>query len=517
MVVEQKTGIHVLEAVWRLFCESFSVLVLIKSQGVFYSMSKGVRMKTLRISLFFAAIAILGQQEPVVNETMTINLIELDVKVHNINGTYLSQLTVEDFKVYENGDLQEITHFEEVDLMRLPEEELEDYRSKIMILLDFQNTSFKDMRKVFDQLHAFFDTEYDGTSMIGLAINSGGIAEVLPFTTRVESIKRAIKTSEELFHKALYKDNFSKKMTADAYLYSNPVGVQGVPYNHFSSTYFTNQIEVLGQFLHYVGTYTGKKNIILITGPWGRGEQRGEEGSRNDDSVLSVRDIQTSCMFNKTSINVISLDTPDLSISKRGIRNRDVSIFDRTVELASMSSGSFKKPVNALIKSALSRTIDQIGRYYRIRYYSTIKKNKYRRVKVAVKGLNRIATSYSGYFPAVKKLDNLETNAELNLSELRNLTLKVRTDWMTWKRAGWKKINCSYAIGHRVYGLDGKLVAERVSPGGVHSKKNVFPVLHQDFNLSLREGTVPLRVQTVVTDLISGKQMVMNTFNSAVK
>jgi len=475
-------------------------------------------MKTFIIlTILFSTWGFAQQRPVVINEEMTVNLVELDVKVQNLNGKYLSDINLDDFKVYENGDLQKISHFEEVDLMRLPEDEIEEYRSKIMILMDFQNSDYADMRKVFPELRKFFNTEYDGKSMIGMAINSGGIVEVLPFTTNINEINSAIDTSERLFKKALYKGNFFNRLVGEDTSFSNSIGMEsGGISRHYSNTYYRNQIQILGQFLNYVSIYTGKKNIIMISGPWGHGDMTGEEGTVNKDAILSVRDIQTSCLFNKTSINVISLSRPDANITSRNYSRRDASIFDRTVEFASMSSGSFKKPANALISSSLNHTVDQIGRFYRIRYYSSIKKNKYRKIKVQVKGFNRIASTLSGYYPNTRQVERLKTEDTMNLNEEKSLTLHVQTDWMEWRRVNRKKIACNYAIAYRVYGVNGNLVAERVSVGEVESKKKVYPVLQQTFNLDLDEGTVPLKVQAFITDLTSGKQVMINMNNSAI-
>jgi len=479
-------------------------------------------MKQIFIALSLGFLSVFAQQEPVINEHMTVNLVELDVKVQTLSGKYVSGLKQEEFKVYENGDLQDISHFEEVDLMRLPDEELEEYQSKVMILLDFQNSAHQDMRKIFDQLNKYFDTQYDGKSMIGIAINSGGIAEVLPFTNKVDRIKNALDVSKKLFGKALYKDNFFDRTVSSSmggYFTANPnPNFRNIYRNeldqHQLDAYFRNQVEILGQFLNYVGTFTGKKSLIMISGPWGQGTITDNEGSVNDDSILSIRDIQTNCLFNKITINVISLDHSQADIDRHKIRRRRIGVFDRTVELASMSSGIFMKPANSMIFKSFGETVDTVGRYYRIRYYSQAKKDKYRKIKTKVKGFNRIVITQSGYFPGVKKVSNLKVQSDVNLTTQKNLQLQFKTDWMEWQKINRKEIGTNYAIGYRVYGDTGSLVAEHVKAGALVSKKGVFPTIKQNIELALEQNQNPVKVQIIVTDLTSGKKLLIDTLNT---
>jgi len=473
-------------------------------------------MKSILSIILLTTISAVAQT-PEVHEEMTVNLVELDVKVQTIGGKYISGLPQFEFQVLENGDPQEITHFEEVDLMQLPEEEVEDYTSKVMILLDFQNSAHQDMRKVFKDLRDYFDTTYDGKSMIGLAVNSGGIAEILPFTRDVKSILNSIDTAENLFSKALYKDSFFQNMIVTGLGGDPAVGLpRGHIERHQLEVYFRNQIMILGQFLNYIGVHSGKKSVILVSGPWGRGEPTDGEGNVNDDAVLSVRDIQTSCLFNKISINVISLNHPDANISRARMQRRNVSVFDRTVELASMSSGSYKKPANSLIYRSFADTVDRVGRFYRIRYYSNIQKNKYRRIKVKVKGLNRIVNTLSGYYPGAKQVSNVKVDSEVNMTDNKNLQLQLKTDWMEWGRKNRKEISSNYAIGYRVYGDQGTLVAEHVAAGEVSSPKGVFPILKQNIQLDLQPEITPVRIETIITDLMTGKRVEINTLNSEI-
>ncbi len=50
----------------------------------------------------------------------------------------------------------------------------------------------------------------------------------------------------------------------------------------------------------------------------------------------------------------------------------------------------------------------------------------------------------------------------------------------------------------------------------IESKKGKYPALQQNFDLVLEEGTIPLRVQTIVTDLTSGRQVKINMLNSKI-
>jgi len=428
-------------------------------------------------------------QDYQVQEELRVNLIELDVKVLDWRGRYVPGLTIDDFEVREQGKLQTIDKMEEIQLDRLPVSELEDYKSRIMILLDYQNSRFRTIRYAFDELREFAKYHYDSFSEVGLAINVGGIAMICDFTSDPEEFLKAVDTAQKNYRFTSFRPS---------------------PTRHFE-----NQIEVLGQFVHYLGAYSGKKNLVLVSERWAAPGLEGET-SINNDNVTTVRDIQTVCMNQKISINVVSLLHPSDYLP--GVDNIGPGSFtgvnsplDWTSNLATATSGYFFRANIQSIRKMVDRAIDLNEQYYRIRYYSNYNGRKYRRVKVKVKGLNTFAYTFNGYYPESKEVSQQDARADLNVISSKAVDLKMGTEWMRYERSGWRKRTARYVLSHRLYDTKGELVIEKVLAGEVLSrkKKGEYPKepLIRRFSFDLSPRTRPGRLETEVTDLVTGKKV----------
>lgn len=454
------------------------------------------------IRLLFAPLFLLSSLFPLiaqdypVQEELRVNLIELDVKVLDWRGNYVSGLKPSDFEVREAGVVQSIDKLEEVQLDRLPEEELEDYKSRVMILLDFQNSRFRSIRYAFDELREFVKYNYDSFSEVGLAINVGAIAMISDFTSDPEEFMKAIDTAEKNYR-------FTNYRTSDI-------------------RHFENQVEILGQFVRYIGAYSGKKNLILVSEPWATRDPLGRafsgldgESSVDSEKVTSLKDIQTVCMNQKISINVLRLTHPSEylpSIERlgpsRSFRNNAI---DWSANLATATSGYlFRANVNN-IRKMVDRAIDLNEQYYRIRYYSTYNGKKYRKVKVKVKGRNTFAYTFNGYFPGKKEISQQDAQADLNVISSKAVDLRMGTNWMRFERAGWRKKAARYVMSHRLYDTQGELVVEKVLTGEVLSRKEngrypKDPIMKR-FSFDLRPNTRPGRLETEVTDLTTGRKV----------
>ncbi len=485
-------------------------------------------LSTLLIAI--TAVFSFSQQDDVVSEEMRVNLVELEVKVTDLNARVVSGLGPEDFVVKENGKRQEIDSFEEIDLGNLPAEEAQEYRSRIMVLLDMRNTSFPIMKRVFPQLREFVQTSYDGKTELGLAVNTGGIVEMLGFTNDQDAIFDAIDQAEAFYKKNKFRSYRLQENLPytgyypgyyDAYtprLGANPTDA----YRSRLRNYYRSEMDVLGQFVRYLGAFSGKKNLLLVSERWFLPAGVDTEGSVDREGVISLRDIQTVCMYNKISINVISLTRGStrqgLPISyedyyvgnygnPRNLAQRGRFLIDESASLAAATSGFLFQASTQQVSRFVKRAIDKNQRYYRIRYYSQLDNDRFRSVKVNAKGFNRIAYNLDGYFPKDNEVGKLRAKASLTAVTAQEYDLKMNANWMQWQWAGWGKRRANYVIAHRAYDDEGQIMAEQVTAGqALKLKKRMF-TLERRLRLPLPRGARPARVEVIVTDLTSGKQV----------
>jgi hypothetical protein len=269
--------------------------------------------------------------------------------------------------------------------------------------------------------------------------------------------------------------------------------------------------------------FGGEKQLLMFTGRWGNFGERANETSEGNDQVFSIRDIQSTSLFHSISINVINLGGSEYygrrvinASSAGGGVNRSLGgQMDRTQEFAAMTGGSHFQPSNSIINAALDATIDRLERYYRLRYYSSIDDAKFRRVKVKVKGLNRIGSVHSGYYPKGILEVQPAVQQEMDLDANRSMNLQLQTDWLVWSGYGWKKDIAYYGIGFRVYGEDGSLLAENAFPGSLIKEGEAHPHLSQNILLNIAPDQRIGRVETTITDLSNAKRVFIQTLNSA--
>ena len=461
-----------------------------------------------------------AHDENAVTEEMKVNLVELEVRAHTLGGKSLYGLNATDFVVKENGRVQAIDSFEEVDLNALNAAERDARRKRTMILLDFKNTQYEVMRTSFDHLRNYV-TMYDhGNSDFGLAVNADGIIEFLPFTANREHFLEAVDLAESYYRKSRYKSYTSIRQGRYFGHAYGPFGVPGFgpsgqyrSSHHLTQDYYRRELEILGQFVNYLGVWSGEKNLVLVSNPWDQHLSDDNEGASNNPEVLSMKDIQTTALYNKVTVNVISLDRHVDMTSARYVVRQAPRVLDRTAEVASSTAGSFYHANRAGLAKVLEQTVDELTHYYRIRYYSNQGGDRYRRIQVVAKGANRVATHFSGYYPQGTGIVPASVNGSAEMVQ-GQWTLSTGTDWMAWTHSGWKKKRANYAISHRVYDASGELLAERGRSGELKVRKRKgsydYPQLLQEVRFEMGEGHEPARIETTVVDLTSGERLVLS-------
>lgn len=484
------------------------------------------RLTSILTLLFgFSLMGLAQEAQPTVDEEMRVNLVELEVKVKDLAGRFVSDLNKEDFTIREDGEEQTITDFKEVELFRLPEEEIQDYRSRVMILLDFRNTQYNRMAQVFDELNNFVDLYYTDNTELGLAVNADGIVEIQPFTRDREQIRAAIDAAE-----AFHKSNKERAWSINDFPVVNGFAVNGMThflprpidgitdftYTENADNYYRTQIDVLGQFVRYTGAYKGKKNIVMVTDSWLQPTSADiVEGDTNKDSITSLRDIQTTAMKEKVAVNVISIqgkrDLATPSVTQPRVAG--IEAVDRTADLATTTSGYFFQGNHNQVDVLMERSLEHAEHYYRIRYYTDSEKDAYRDISVAADGINRIAQSISGYYPQDTAISPKRADALLKNAESRDYSLKMDTEWLRWDWTGVGERKAHIAVAMRAYDANGRLLAESVKPMMLSKAKQSGEYLPAPMNhkFSLKDnGKVePILLETEVTDLSTGQSITL--------
>jgi Ca-activated chloride channel homolog len=123
-------------------------------------------------------------QEKEFTLTAHADLVLLDVSVKETNGAYLSKLTKDNFKIYENGKLQTVTHFSNEDTpitMGLVIDDSRSMRSKRMEV----NTSALSLVDSSNPRDEIFVTHFNDSVRHGLP-------KGVPFTDNPETLRKAL-------------------------------------------------------------------------------------------------------------------------------------------------------------------------------------------------------------------------------------------------------------------------------------------------------------------------------------
>ena len=471
---------------------------------------KVIRLSFLCFSICFYAFS---SSFDTIDEHYQVNMVELQVKVQDLGGNFIPGLKADDIVVKENGTVQEIAQLDEIRLNDLPPAESQDYQSRLMILLDFKNTKYVDMRRVFPQLKDFVLTLHNKKTQLGLAVNEDGIIEFSGFTTDTEQLLQAIEKAEQFYHRSPFRNHTSVGLPTDA---------GGFPYGFraqkafqvnrdFIDEYYQKELEALAQFVRYLGAHTGKKNLLLISGFWSQNGNFEAEGSRDREGITSLKDIQTVCIKQKTAVSVINVEdrSPFAAHVAHASQVRDSMIFERTMALAASTAGSYYRANARNLAKLIDRSLRDGEHYYRVRYYSQYSGDKFRKISVKAKGLKRLAHTTFGFFPSGRTLDPMEVNGRLKHAASLSYDLFAASDWLNWETFGWFKQRANYAYAQRLFDQQGNLVYEQVQAGELHRRykraKTVSPPIQEHLKIPAVPQGEPAFLEVILTDLSSGK------------
>lgn len=446
-----------------------------------------------------------------VQEQMNVRLVELDVTVTDLVGRSVAGLTGADFVIRESGVVQQIDSIEEINLKGMNAKDAAYVQPRTIVLLDYQNTSYNNLYWVFPQLKQLIQNVDDRVE-IALAANAGGIHMIQGFTNDKDQLLKAVDTSQSFYRRNRGRLVRYAGMTPDELpgRWDPMLPGRMRAQEDFARTYYQNQLEVLGQFVHFLGGYSGKKNIILVSEAWSTDFISDSADSVGGDNTLSLKDIQTAALLNKISIDVVNLNARPPGAERNSYYvGRNPSPFAQQQQLAALTSGFTYTPNNQGIANVMNKIIEDHGHFYRIRYYSNKQTDRFRNVRVTAKGYNRIAYSLGGYYPGGQAHVDARANLEGDARMPKELVME--TDWMVWELSNFVRRKAYYAVAQRAYNANGELIAEEVIAGSL-SKRNLRANKPLQTKLNFKDLDVkPARVEVEVIDLISGKRLKVET------
>jgi len=460
-------------------------------------------MKTFAILIFLASVGLLAQDR-VVEESLRVQMVSLDVRVTTLAGKMVTGLSVEDLTVYENDRPQTIDSFEEVIVEKLAEEDLERFRPRFVLLIDFETTLFRNMRFIFSQLTQWIEARASLDSEIAIAINADGVKMIQEFTTDREVLLEAVQTAREHYRGVRNRWAFINRPGAFS---SNRANGEQV----YLDQHYIRQVEVYQKFVNYLGAYRGTKNVVILSDVWRNNSLQttdyyGYTGNPVGESLLDLKAIQTACLLNKVTLNTVTTRGVGIQIQNEMVDN-GYETFTQPA-LSAMTGGLHYRPNSKAISGVVDRVVDQNEHYYRIRYYSNSDTKGFRRVRVAA-GVGRVAYALGGYHAAGQKTRTSLAGFEARREEDLALEIEMPTDWLTWIGSSiTNTYETNFVVSQRVFDDEGRVLTEKVAAVALKRKgRDSSPRYAERVALEVSPQRVA-RIVTTVIDLVTGERFV---------
>ena len=452
-------------------------------------------------------VPVVAQEPTVVQEQLEVILVELDVRVESPLGNYVSGLQPGDFSIRENGQSMDIDSLDELDLgLGLVADgsdgsgrlEGTGEQTRIMILLDVNNTSYRYMRRLLPQLKEHTADLFDGNTAVGLGLNANGIDLYSGFTARREDFLVALARAERFWEQSSYRNAHDRRFLSE---HPNPVA--------FANHHFTAEARTLEGFVRYLSAFNGRKNLLLVSGPWNSLDEPAWDERIAARIRLELEDVRHNieriCYESGIRINVMNLD--------RRLDDRDR--FDRAQIFTESTGGYYQRFSTENMTAVLDQVSERFQRFYRLRYYAQRKGRDYRKLRVNVKGLGRKAYYAWGYRAGNSRVEPVTVQGTLRALDRNRFELQMASDWLTWRKDGRKKRAAGYFLSMRVFDRENRLQAETVIPGKLQVEKKKggyrYPFLQQEFPVTFPDDIAGPRLEMVMTDTASGRKVILAT------
>jgi len=438
-------------------------------------------MKTIALVILMFCTQISAMND--VQERLQVKLVELHVRVRDNGDKPVYGLGPDAFTVIENGVVQTIEDFAEVDATLPRDETAAPIRPRIILMVDFEWTTILNVKKIIHQLKKLVTDGIDPETEVALAYMDGGIHEYRVFSKDRGLMLQGLDDLHKLFSK---RPNLTQN-EPNREVFQIPGGDRA--YKQYRRQRVSRKLPTLTRFINYLGAYQGNKNIIILS----------DQLPGMSQQMLDLRPFQSACLKNKVMVHVVN--TSPTSANAQADPGQYAA-------WTHMVGGLNYRTLNKGIQLSTNKVVEAAARYYRIRFYSNTEKKGFRKLRVKVSGAGRHV-----YFPRGYRSDTHETRtpdanpmaADVSNSHFR---LELETDWVTWERRNKDRI-AFLALGHRVYDTEGRLLRETVSDLTLTkaSPRERVPLVV----LLARSvaGFEAGRNETVVIDLLSGDRVLL--------
>jgi len=511
-----------------------------------------MRYRVLLIGLSSLSILCLPNaltQQSEISEQIRVKLVEMDVRVTNLMGKPVEGLTSDDFVVRENGKRREVDSFDEIYVEKTPPALRHIYRPRVMLLIDFENTVRANMIRVFPQLAELVERISESESEVGIAINANGVQLIQDFTSDARVLREAVAFTEEVYDQAKGK-----------WAFSDPSIIQGNDADNlgeraYLARHFTRQLRHLNLFVNYLGAYYGSKSVIMVSDAWyeqateiidpslspGLADASGRAQEYNAETIAKegrpemlflqgvddittdaldlkkMREIQSSCLNNKVTVNVVNTGRRGLGHNTRALagRTNDKPGFSQQEELAALTGGFHYRPNNKGIATMIHRVITQSEHYYRLRFYSTDEKEGFRRIRVSVKGMGRNVYTVGGYDSSAQ--DDVTESAVKRIAATGadGLAVDMDTQWVDWYPISPLRNRAYLAISRRAYDTEGKLLMEQVTSRQLTKKGRSNVQINGTIGFEIPPDAEVAKLEVIFVDMISGQRVVVSSDDDA--
>lgn len=367
------------------------------------------------------------------------NLIQIDVTVTDRKGNIVKDLKAEDFEIYENGELQEITNFSFISNQRTPNQNQanqsaipvpqavlrpEQIRRTIALVVDDLSLSFESAYRVRRALKKFVDEQMQEGDLVAIIRTGAGIGALQQFTSDKKILYAAI---EKVKWNPLGRGGIS----AFAPLQSSPIenaeesdaeetspNIGQTEENFRNQTFITGTLGALQYIVNGMKDLPGRKSVILLSDGFeisARGEGNSQDTTQILDFLRRLIDAanRASVVFYTVdargllTTNITAADETE-NTSAENLQNAVISrnqlVFDTQEGLVFLArqTGGFPALNNNSIENAVGKVLDDQS-YYLIGYQPDADtfdaaKRRFNKLEVRVKRQGLSVRYRSGFF-----------------------------------------------------------------------------------------------------------------------
>jgi len=328
-------------------------------------------------------------------EKIEVSIINLDVTVTD-HGKPVTDLTSDDFEVFEDGKRQAITNFYAVTGPAATQAgtevviPAEQYRRKVLVLVDNAHTSMHDRNEALMHLEQFIDEHFDGDYEWSIATIDNRMHLLLPMTRDKAAIHTAI----------LSLRRSATSSASGDWVFPVRTALNDIPApDHDRLTHWMGETElaerqrfadstagVIANSVRAFGAIEGRKLVLLVTGHLALDQLSPVRMTTGNRGIHTLR---------VASVNGRLVNLRDLLISEANASNTSIYIIGTEGSTLKPSSSMYwlarmtggKYLTSNYIGESLSDFDDLSSNFYSIGYREQHDEDgRYRRIRVRVKG-----------------------------------------------------------------------------------------------------------------------------------